>query len=163
MPVEQMFIATQPGFFDLDDSQVATAALVADDTILKLNHDSKFGIVRCEIIFMGYYIHGNTVGVPQSPVDGYNYQQSEVQYIARLVSTRVPAIGFQEGQESPPGIASGQVGADYYFNFDIDDFTGKVSISRSYFQQGKLPETVNTDGVVKVTAVCQRSSINVHS
>ena len=158
----QMIMSAEPDFFDLPDSSFAVDQPVTDDLLVKLNHNAKFGAVRCEYIFMGYYKHGDTVPVPASPVDGYGYSRDELLFDFRLVSTRGAGATFVSGQATPPPIASSQPANLYYFVCDVDDATGNVSIIVSYFKQGGA-ETVTNDGIVKVYAICQRQSVNTSS
>jgi hypothetical protein len=158
----QMTLSSQPDFFDLADSAFAVDQPVTDDLLVKLNHNAKFGAVRCEYIYMGYYKHGDTVPAPVSPVDGYAYSRGELLFDFRLVSTRAAGSGFVSGQATPPPIASSQPANLYYFVSDVDDATGNVSITVSYYKQGGS-ETVTNDGIVKVFAVCQRQSLNTAS
>lgn len=152
-----------PGMTDLSDTLLAADKTVTDDVMLKLSHNAKAAAVRCEFIFMGFYKHGDTVGLPASPVDGYAYQRAEVIYLFSLYATRAPGAGFVSGQASPPGIAPDQPQPNIrHVVCDINDATGAVTIIVSYMKSGG-EETTTNDGMVKVYAVCQRSSVNVAS
>lgn len=160
----QMTMAATPDFNDIPDSSFNSGSVLTSGLMVKLNENSKFGCVRCEYIFMGFFANGNTVGTPLSPVDDYAYSQAEVMYLFNIYSTRapLPGSGFAPGQSQPPVLNPSQPANLYYFAFDIDDSTGLVSCLVSYYQQGGS-ETVTTDGVLKVYAVGQRQSQNVPS
>src|SRR3974377_403446 len=100
--MSQLSFSSIPGFFDLGDSAIAAGQPLTDDSIAKISHKAKFGAVRCEIIYMGFFTAGNTVGTPTSPVDGYTYSRSEVMYIPILASSRSPAARFTPGQAAFP-------------------------------------------------------------
>lgn len=151
------------GFIDIPDAILAAQEIFTDDSMVKISSNAKFGAVRCEIMFMGYYKNGDTVPTPISPVDGYPYSREEILYDWTLYSTRGPGPDFVSGQAAPPGIAPGQIGNIYWLKVDIDDATGKVSTMISYFSQGVVPETITSDCMLRVLAICQRESTNAAS
>ncbi len=158
----QLTFASIPGFVDLPDSAIAADQALTDDSIQKISHNAKFGAVRYEMIYMGFFKHAATVGTPVSPVDGYVYAQAEVLYSWARYATRAPGAGFVNGQKTPPTQASSQPANLYWELDDINDATGVVSLQTSYFVQGGA-ETQTNDGIIKVWANCQRSSVNVAS
>lgn len=158
--MSQLTIASVPGFNDLTDP--VADDVVTDDTLVKISQNAKFAAVRMETIYMGFYKNGDTIGTPVSPVDGYAYSRAEMLFDFSLYSTRAPGAGFVSGQATVPDISPTQADSLYWFTFDIDDTTGAVSITTSYFRNGGS-ETVTHDGIVKVSAVCQRSSVNTAS
>ncbi len=160
----QLTFASIPGFFDLGDSAIVGGQPLTDDAIGKISHNAKFGAVRCEIIYMGFYANGNTVPTPISPVDGYAYSRSEVMYVWSIYTNRTPAAGFVPGQAAPAPISASQAGNLYNFpgGWDINDATGVVSLKTTYNSNfSGLTEVVTNDGIIKVYALCQRSSVNV--
>ncbi len=155
----QLSFAAIPGFVDIPDTAIAADQPLTDDSIQKISHNAKFGAVRCEVIFMGFFQPGATVGVPSSPVDGYAYAQGEVAYIPILASTRSPAGGFVNGQKTFPSLANsdtytGNLVASPYV-LDINDSTGVLSCQVYGSTNG-----AQSQGTVKVYAICQRSSVN---
>jgi hypothetical protein len=156
----RMTLASQPDFVDVPDASFAVDEPVTDDLLVKVNNNAKFGAVRCEYIYMGFYVNGDTVGTPVSPVDGYAYSREEILYLFTLCSTRSPGTGFVSGQASPPNSINGSQAANLlYFLCDIDDASGNVSIETHYYKQGGA-ETFDNQGFVKVYALCQRQSVN---
>jgi hypothetical protein len=165
------------GFIDIPDSSLAAHEIVDDEILVKIAENANFGIVRCEVIFMGFYKNGDTIPVPISVVDGYQYSRDEIVYNWWLYTTRAPSERFVSGQAGAPGtgiewfwgieigseLSQEQPGSLYNYVADIDDSTGIVSIMVSYFDQGSVAEQHRNDGVVKVFAICQRSSVNVPS
>ncbi len=158
--MSQMTMSTQPGFFDLADSTIAGGQPLTDDSISKISHNAKFGAVRCEIIYMGFYANGNTVSAPLSPVDGYQYSYPECTFVIAGHCTRAPAPGFVPGQATFPAIANtnaGNVDGTVLLQyFDVDDANGAVSIFTAY--EASQEQYNTNDGFVKVLAICQRLS-----
>lgn len=159
--MSQLTMASIPGFFDIADSVMVGGQPLTDDILTKISHNAKFGAVRCEVIYMGYYANGNTVEAPQSPVDGYAYSYPECIFDARLVSSRSPAPGFVPGQAAFPAIANTNAGAGtlYAQYWDCNDANGLVTIFTAYWDGSNEHNT--TDGLVKVHAICQRSSLTL--
>ncbi|HLI33405.1 MAG TPA: hypothetical protein VKW70_00050 [Terriglobia bacterium] len=160
--MSQLTWSSIPGPFDLANSAIAADQPLTDDSIQKISANAKFGAVRCEIIYMGFWANGGTIPTPVSPVDGYNYSRSEVMYIWSIYSNRSPGSGFVQGQATPPAQSNSQPQNGLY-NFpgewDINDSTGEVSLRTSYYSGGGS-EVVTNDGIIKVWAICQRNSVN---
>jgi len=157
--MSQLTMANIPGFFDIADSAIAGGQPLTDDSIQKISHNAKFGAVRCELIYMGFFQNGNTVGVPTSPVDGYTYARSEVIYIPILASGRSPAAGFTPGQAAFPSLATTDPGTGNLiispYQLDVNDTTGIVTCQTYWSVSG-----AENQGTLKVYALCQRSSVN---
>jgi hypothetical protein len=160
-----------PGFFDLADSTIAAGKSLTDYILAKINHNAKFGAVRCEIIFMGFYGPGDTVPPPASPVDGYQYSYAECLFIPTLYSSRQPQAGYTPGQSTPPALANLDLGAGVPlvcpYELDVNDANGKITVS-VYFTGGALGGTIGgsgggafNQGTVKIMALCQRLSVNL--
>jgi hypothetical protein len=158
--MSQLTMSVIPGFFDIADSALAGGQPLTDDSILKISHNAKFGVVRNEIVYMGFYTAGNTVPTPTSPVDGYAYQRSECAFIPILVSSRQPAAGFVPGQSTFPILANNDLGTGTLvvvpYGLDIDDSTGLVTC-QVYFSGN----AAQNQGTVKVYCLATRSSVNV--
>ncbi len=157
--MSQLTFSSIPGFFDLGDAAIAGGQALTDDSISKISHNAKFGAVRCELIYMGFFTAGNTVPTPTSPVDGYVYSRSEVMYIPILASSRSPAAGFVPGQAAFPTLATTDPGTGNLiicpYQLDINDTTGVVTCQTYWSVSG-----AENQGTVKVYAMCQRSSVN---
>lgn len=169
--MSQMLMSAIPGFFDLADSTIAAGQALTDYALAKISHNAKFGAVRNEIIYMGFYGPGDTVATPVSPVDGYAYSYPECLFIPILYSSRQPAPGYTPGQSTPPALANVDLGSGVPlvcpYELDINDANGKVTVS-IYFTGGQLGGTIGgsgggafAQGTVKVMAICQRLSVNL--
>jgi hypothetical protein len=161
--MSQLTFSSVPGFNDIADSAIAGNQPLTDDSLLKISHNAKFAAVRCECIFMGYYGAGDTVPTPTSPVDGYAYSRAECSFIWMIYTNRSRAEPYTPGQQYPPPISDSQPQNGLY-NFpggwDINDLTGVITLRTSYYSGGGA-EVVNTDGVIKVFCIAQRSSVSV--
>lgn len=158
--MSQLTMGTVPGFFDLADSAIAGGQPLTDDSLLKISHNAKFGAIRCEVIYMGFFTSGNTVPTPVSPVDGYAYQRSECAFIPVFASSRQPAAGFVPGQAAFPTLANNDLGTGSLlivpYEVDINDTTGMVTC-QVYFSGN----AAQNQGTLKVYCVATRSSVNV--
>jgi hypothetical protein len=158
--MSQLTLSSIPGFYDLADGTIAAGQPATDDAVLKISHNAKFGALRCEIIYMGFYHNGDTIPWPASPCDSYQYQAGEVMFLWSIYSNRSPVAPFTPGQQLPPPQSSSQPQNGLY-NFpggwDINDLTGVVTLRTTYYSGGGA-EIVNNDGIIKVYAFCQRSS-----
>lgn len=157
-----MLLTGIPGFIDLPNANLAAHQIATDDSLVKLNQNAKFGAVRTEILFMGFYKHGDTVPTPVSPVDNYQYSRSEILYEASFYSTRAPGANFSSGQATAPPIAPSQPANLYWKQANINDATGLIDITVSYYKPGGS-ETISHDGMVKIFAFAQRQSVNTPS
>jgi hypothetical protein len=156
--MSQLTFSTQPGFVDLQDSTFDAGQPITDVGLKQINQNAKAGAVRCEIIYMGFYVHGNIVPTPMSPVDGYVYQRREVSYFWVRFSNRLAVQGFVPGQATIPVQSDSQAGSLYNVNDDVNDATGLVYTKTSYWLNGN--ETPTNEGIIKVYAICQRLSVN---
>jgi hypothetical protein len=160
--MSQLTMAAIPGFFDIQDFAIAGNQPLTDDSIQKISHNAKFGAVRCELIYMGFYTSGNTVPTPVSPADGYAYSRQECAYLPIFASSRQPAAGFVPGQAQFPTLAQSDLGSGNLvmvpYEFDVNDATGVVTCQIYFSGNG-----AQNQGTVKVYALCQRSSVNVNN
>jgi hypothetical protein len=158
--MSQLTLASIPGFTDIDDAVLAANQPLTDDDMVKISQNAKFAAVRPEIISMGWYRHNDAVGLPSSPVDGYVYSREEILLEIVGFFSRTPGAGFVVGQLTRPPLGPGNAGPGnmYYFGCDVNDADGVVAIYTSYYIEGGA-ETPTNDGVVKVRAVCIRSSV----
>jgi hypothetical protein len=146
----------------LDDSTVFVKSLVPPG-----------GFVGSERLFIGFFSHDGVASVENfpdrfvSPLDNYAYKQGEVRYEYYLHSTRLPDVGFVQGQRNPPDDADSASGPGNLFSllWNLDDSTGRVSLDTSYsVRRGEeRQETGTHDGCVKVYAVCQRGAAERHA
>lgn len=149
----QLQISTQPSFNDLADSTLAANTVLTDTSLQAISRNAKFGVVRCEIVYQGFYKHLDGIALPVSPVDAYVYTAAEVQYDFELYTTRGPGTGFASGQVQAPPIAAGQSGNLFWWTADIDA-TATVRLAMAYADG----TTAVGDGLLKVYAMGQRSA-----
>jgi hypothetical protein len=141
----------------IPDWNALSAASFATDkpegtTLMKrLNGNAKYGVSSTEVIEMGEFVNGDTVPLPVSPIDGYAYSRSELQYI---FSWRWTCDGASFVQ---PPYNQGQLGP---LNVSINALTGAVSIVVHMINdRGENQVTESGWGRIKVTALCQRGAI----
>ena len=158
--MSQMLMSSIPGFFDLADSTIAGGQPLTDYALAKISHNAKFGAVRCEVIYMGFYGPGDTVPTPVSPVDSYGYSYQECLFIPVFYSSRSPAAGYAPGQATPPALANNDAGQGSLvvcpYQLDVNNANGRVSIQTYWSASG-----AENQGTVKVMAICQRLSVNL--
>lgn len=134
-----------PGFADLSDS-----ALVADDPALgihvaMISNNAAFGIVRMEF-FQGRYRDGETVALPVSQVDGYNYSLDELTFAWTLGQSG----NFDSGWLTGPDCL-------WYGNWKVEQSTGLVTSTEWYRRSGHNDDANKTDdGTMRVTTIAQR-------
>jgi hypothetical protein len=146
-------LGSQPGFTELLASVFDAGNPVSDSVLKALLSALNFAVVRNEQ-FYGYYKDGETVELPASPADGYQYQRSELRYSwARYWSGS--AGSACAGIQTPPtrGVTTGQ-GTLLQFGDNVDQATGLVSCTTSYY---KTSETDTSDGILLVITHAQRS------
>lgn len=160
--MSQLTLGAAPTFNDISEDLLVAAQPLRQGAIQHISHNAKFGTVRKECIYEGFFKHGNTVPVSTSPIDGYVYSRAEITYKVMLFHTRQANGAFTPGQKGKPTVVFAQVANLYWWDFDIDDATGVVSCSVSYYKEGGA-ETITNHGIVKVYAICQRSSDNANN
>ena len=158
--MSQLTLSSIPGFFDIADSALVGGQPLTDDSMLKISHNAKFAAVRTEVMFMGFFQPGDSVGTPMSPVDGYAYSRAECMFVPVLASSRSPAAGFVSGQKSFPALATADPGQGSLvvvpYQLDINDATGLLTCQTYWSVSG-----AENQGLVKVYCVATRSSVNV--
>ena len=161
--MSQLTFATVPGFVDLPDSALAADEPLTDYSLTKISNNAKFAAVRPET-FCGWYRNGEVVKLPVSPVDGYGYSRSELEYEVAAWCSRAPAPGAAtNGAATKPARASGNSGAGnlYWMDFWVEEKNeanpGLVHCAVSYYVQGGA-ETITNDGFVKVRTIATRLS-----
>jgi len=158
--MSQLTFSEQPGIVDLADATFDQDNPVTDVGLKQINHNAKFGAVRPEPIYMGWYKNGDVIPTPLSPVDGYAYSRAECNFDIIGFATRAPAPGFVPGQAARPAQANanGGAGSLYWQFFDVNDFTGAVYTAVSYWDGS---EHITSDGMVKIRCQAIRASVNV--
>lgn len=146
-------LSAQPGFTELVDATFDDGNPLSSGVMKPLNADAKFAAVRNEQ-FWGYYRNGETIVLPVSAADGYQYSLSELVFAFSWYWTG-SATGPLEGTQSAPtrGSTSGG-GTILQMGADIDQGSGLVSTLVSYYS-GTQHDT--NDGILKVIIHAQRN------
>jgi hypothetical protein len=159
--MSQLTFSQIPGYFDIADSAIVGGQPLTDDAIAKISHNAKFGVVRAEQFYMGFYANSNVVPTPTSPVDGYAYTRQECLYFLIHASTLSPGAGFVPGQALFPTLgANAGAGAllaspyQMYIQGSTGINPGQVTISNYYQTSGQVFE-----GTLAVYCLAQRSSV----
>ena len=148
-----------PGAVDIPDAVIAADQPLTDDSIQKISHNAKFGAVRFEAIYCGWFKHGDTIPLPVSPVDGYAYARTEIEYVIMAQTTYPPAAGFVSGQQVTPTPAPASGVGINASTFYVNQTSGVVWCGQYYNSTGS---TIN-DGMVQILAICQRLSVSSHT
>lgn len=134
-----------PGFADLPDDSLLADSPALGLYLAKIAENAAFGMVRMEI-FTGSYKHGDTVGLPVSDVDGYNYSRSELLYTWAVQTTVNPSTGWLSGDDTL-----------WYGDWKVDQNTGAVSTLEYYRRSGSHANpTQSNDGTLTVFTIAQR-------
>lgn len=146
-------LGEQPGFTAVPANTFDADTPVVDSLFKQMSENAQFAAVRNEQ-FYGYYANGETVVLPVSPVDGYQYSRAELLYSWSVFWTG-SAIGGTEGQMAAPpkGPTSGD-GQLLQFGANVDQASGLVSCGASYW---KSSEQDTNDGILLVITHAQRS------
>lgn len=138
---------------DLDSGETLTQAILQ-----AINGDVCFAAVVVED-FWGFYRHGETVVLPVSAADGYNYSRGELLYAWEIFAAGA-APGALNGTQTPPtpGANSG-AGQILQMGFNIDQGSGVVSCAVSYYVSGGA-QTNTTDGILRIHTLARRLSTN---
>jgi hypothetical protein len=149
-------LSSQPGFSEVPDTALDAGNSLTSANAKTMNSASKFAAVRTEE-FWGFYKHGETVGLPTSPADGYAYSRDELRYTWSIFWTAAPPATPLNGTQSAPakGATSGS-GHLLQFGFYVNQATGLVTCQVDYHQEGGQ-HTVTNDGILVVTVLAKRS------
>lgn len=146
-------LSTEPGFTEIVDSTFNAGNPVTDVTAKALNANAAFAAVRTEE-FWGFYKHGETVQLPVSPADGYEYERAELRYVWSVYWTgAAPGSALNGTQSVPSRGATGGQGTLLQMGFYVDQATGAVSCDVAYY---KTAQSDTHDGILVVTTIAKR-------
>lgn len=146
-------LGAQPGFTDLASSTWDSGNPISSSGLKSINDNAKFGAVRNEQ-FWGYYRNGETVTLPVSPADGYEYARNELVYSWSLFWTG-QATGALNGTQSAPTRGSTSGGGNLLqAGGNVDQSSGLVFTQSSYFNG---TQTDTNDGILLVITHAQRN------
>lgn len=138
---------TPPGMTEIDNTLLTAGSPASGFVFSALKENASFGSVVPEF-FYGEYKNGETVSLPISTVDGYQYQQSELIYMWEVRNT----VSNTNGEPSAQG---GLLYGEWY----VEQNTGKVHVAESYQVGGGQGQggTLTNDGILAVWTVGVRA------
>lgn len=139
----QITLARVPGFADLPDNLLEAEDFAIGLHLQRLLSNVKFGMVRPEF-FLATYIHGQTVELPTSPVDGYQYTREELHYLWSYAWTGGTADG------GSPVTGKGSI---WYFGAKVDQTTGEVFSYIKYKESERKAGDFTNDGILAVVTI----------
>jgi hypothetical protein len=137
-----LILNTQPGFSDQPDSALAAGKFALGLQMAKISGNAALGMVRLEF-FQGVYTNGQTVNLPVSTVDGYQYQRNELTYIWAIYSSANPSTGWITGPMSL-----------WFCGWKVDQLLGLVTCDEWYRNAAQSADS--QDGFLQVFTVGQR-------
>jgi hypothetical protein len=148
-------LIAQPGFAEITEAGFDPQAPATSSNLKALNSNVKFAAVRCEE-FWGFYKHGETVQLPQSLADGYQYTREELLYDWSVEWTGAPPGSALNGTHDMPtrGATSG-AGHLLQTGFNVNQATGVVDCVVSYHKDGGA-QTDTQDGILMVITFAKR-------
>ena len=149
-------LTSQPGFAEVPPSALDAGQPLTAANVKAINSNAAFGAVRTEE-FWGFYKHGETVVLPASPADGYEYAREELRYTIDLIYwTGAPPGSALNGTQALPnrGATSGP-GHLLQMGFHIDQATGAVTCDVQYHKDGGA-QTDTHDGILRITTLAKR-------
>lgn len=145
----QIKLKSIPGFSDIADSQFAAGKYAVGLNMQRVVSNAKFGLCRPEV-FLTTQVHGDTVPLPVSPIDGYAYQRTELIYLYHLLGS-----GSTDTSSSGAPSATGGV---WYWSTKVDQQTGECF---SYVKYRETSDSTNgasltNDGTLEVFTIATR-------
>jgi hypothetical protein len=145
-----LVLTHEPGFSDVSDNNFVAGQLARGFDLIKISENAAFGMARMEF-FYGEYSNGQTVNLPVSPIDGYEYQRDECQYIWNVRSTVNPSSGWASGEE-----------ALWIANWYVTQATGAVFCEEWYsWVHADHPPIQSSDGILGVYTIATRQQTNL--
>jgi len=135
-----------PGYTDLQDAALTNFSPAFGIHLEAISANAAFGKVRTEI-FHGLYVHGDTVPLPVSPIDKYQYSREECLYFYNVaLSTNKDSGWIQVG-----------CGSLWFTDWFVDQATGEVSSLQWYRNGGSGgARTETNDGQILVVTIAHR-------
>ena len=142
-------LQTPPGFSPVDETKLIAGDIIHAITVDQISLNGEFGMVRPEF-FYTIQVDGDTVPLPVSPIDGYNYEQDELYYLYTPLTTFNPQSNWPSGN-----------GILFYCQWNVDQETGIVTCKEFYHPDGNTPVNGTSDGQLVVLTVGQRARGNL--
>lgn len=140
-------IGTAPTYSDQANTDFYQDAPYTQTMSRKLSHNSKFGVVSSEAIYMGEFYNGQTVPQPVSPADFHTYAYADVKF---AFSWRWTSGQTKAGN---PAMSLGQLGP---ISASINASTGVVTVQVIWVDNNGNLITSHLDGSIAVFAFCTR-------
>lgn len=137
-----LILNTPPGLSDQPDSTLVAGRFALGMQLAKISGNAALGMCRMEF-FQGVYQNGQTVNLPVSPVDGYEYSRAELLYCWAIYSSCNAGNGWITGPQ-----------ALWYAAWNVDQTTGDVSSEEWYRADGAAG--ISNDGFLQVFTIAQR-------
>lgn len=138
-------LSRPPGYSDLPQKVLTAESPALGIYLAHIAENAAFGMVRLEV-FSGLYHDGETVGLPTSTYDGYNYSLSELTFCWAVQNSTNPSTHWLTGPDSL-----------WYGAWLVDQATGRVSCVEAYRQSGDHPDpAISQDGTLLVFTIAQR-------
>lgn len=141
-------LAKIPGFNDLSDTPLTHDKPAFGIHLSAMSDNAAFGLVATEV-FQGNYKNGDTVDLPVSTVDGYQYQRDELNYIWGVFATTNPDTGWITGPDSL-----------WYMGYKVDQNTGEVFCLEWYRPWASSPAQ-SQDGQLIVWTIARRQKSTI--
>lgn len=141
-----------PGFSDLPDSVLQTDDPAFALHVGEIAFNATFGMVRCET-FACTYKHGDTVPLPTSCWDGYQYSREELTYIWAVQSSCDPSTNWISGPD-----------ALWFMNWNVVQTTGEVFCEEWYERSSTADSRLaakSNDGLLMIFTIAQRQKTNM--
>ncbi len=142
-----LVLNTQPGFSDQPDAALAAGNFALGAQMAKISGNAALGMCRMEF-FQGVYKNGDTVDLPVSPIDGYQYQRNELIYIWAIYNTANPSTGWISGPDTL-----------WFCGWNVDQLTGDVTSDEWYRTPAQSADS--SDGSLQVFTIAQRQKSNL--
>lgn len=137
-----LILNTQPGFSDQPDSVLAAGNFALGLQLAKINGNAALGMCRMEF-FQGVYTNGQTVDLPVSSVDGYQYSIAECTFLWQVFNSANASTGWITGPTSL-----------WFCGWNVDQDTAFVTCDEWYRNAADSAES--QDGSLQVFIVAQR-------
>lgn len=139
-----------PGFADVAESVFDAENVALGIHINRVSSNAEFAMARVEV-FYGTYVHGDTVPLPVSGIDGYAYTQAEVMHVWAVDHSVNPTTGWITGPDCL-----------WYGAWLVDQSTSLVSCLEAYRRSGDHDNAATSnDGTLSVFTVAQRQRTNL--
>lgn len=146
---KNLVMALPPQWSEIPISRFALDKPQDTETMVALNNNSKFSVLGFEAIYMGEFYDGQTVPMPVSPADGWQYSVGEVSFVHSFRWT------CDQTKYTAPGWDT-----DWSFDGMYADITSGGAVSCAVIWGGRGGEgssVSSSDGRISVVALCRRA------